>query len=145
MLGNPRQRRDLLLEALRPTRELSAQHTVHHKVRVSANGAGEMRICRAGQAVMPFALRFVARALHSAQHERLHKIGFKPPPAFRQHLLHDMRITGNEPLRADAVEPTELRKHGKQGGKAIRRGLFVHSIQGGEITLVQMRSHHLVG
>ena len=97
-----------------PTRELRAQHAVHHKVGVSANGAGEMRICRAGQAVMPFALRFVAGALHGAQHERLHKIGFKPPLAFREHLLHGMRIAGHEPLRADAVEPAELREHGEQ-------------------------------
>ena len=57
-----------------------------------------MRICRACQAVMPFAFGLVAGALHGAQHERLHKIGLKPPLAFREHLLHGMRIAGHETL-----------------------------------------------
>ena len=94
---------------------------------------------------MPFAFGLVAGALHGAQHERLHKIGLKPPLAFQEHLLHGMRIAGHETLRADAIEPAELGEHGEQRGKAVRRGLLMNAVQGGEIALVQMRRHHLVG
>ena len=52
---------------------------------------------------MPFAFGLVAGALHGAQHERLHKIGLKPPLAFREHLLHGMRIAGEHGVQVVAI------------------------------------------